>query len=52
MYELVPHEKNFALKVEELLSNITQPEYRQVIVEVYVCMYVYMYVCMYVCIHN
>ena len=32
--ELVPHEKGFALKVEELFSNITQPEYRQVIVEV------------------
>ncbi len=28
------HEKNFALKVEELLSNITLPEYRQMIVEV------------------
>ncbi len=28
------HEKNFALKVEELLSSITFPEYRQMIVEV------------------
>ena len=34
VYELAPHEKAFALKVEELLSNITQPEYRQVIIEV------------------
>ena len=34
MHELVAHEKVFALKVEELLSNITQLEYRQVIVEV------------------
>ncbi len=34
IYEMGSHEKNFALKVEELLSSITFPEYRQMIVEV------------------
>ena len=32
--ELVPHEKGFALKVEELFSNITQPEYLEDCTEV------------------
>lgn len=39
MLELVPHEKGFALKVEELFSNITLPEYRQVMVEVIVVLH-------------
>ena len=34
MYEVSGQEVQFALKVEELLSSITIPEYRQVIVEV------------------
>lgn len=33
IYELVAHEKSFALRVEELLSNINFPEYRQMIIE-------------------
>ena len=34
MHEVSGQEVQFALKVEELLSSITIPEYRQVIVEV------------------
>ena len=34
IYEVSVHEKNFAIRVEEVLSNITFPEYRQAIVEV------------------
>ena len=29
-------ERNFQLKVEELLSDISNPEYRQIVVEVFV----------------
>ena len=34
IHEVASHEMNFALKVEEFLSSITFPEYRQLIVEV------------------
>ena len=38
IYELVAHEKSFALTVEELFSNVTFPEYRQMIIEVINCL--------------
>ena len=38
IYELVAHEKGFALIVEELFSNITFPEYRQMIIEVIIAL--------------
>lgn len=33
IYDLQPQEMGFALRVEELLSDASQPEYRQLIVE-------------------
>lgn len=34
--EMTHRERNFQLKVEELLSDISNPEYRQIVVEVFV----------------
>ena len=34
MDEMTEGEKNFALKVEEFLSSVPKPEYRQLLVEV------------------
>ena len=37
MDEMTEGEKNFALKVEEFLSSVPKPEYRQLLVEVCCC---------------
>ena len=37
MDEMSEGEKNFALKVEEFLSSVPKPEYRQLLVEVCCC---------------
>ena len=41
--ELSANEKNFAIRVEEFLTNITMPEYRQMVVEVRHCAILVMY---------
>ena len=38
MDEMTEGEKNFALKVEEFLSSVPKPEYRQLLVEVCRCL--------------
>lgn len=38
-------ERNFQLKVEELLSDISNPEYRQTVVEVFIWLLTYIFHC-------